>query len=138
MNTVKALIAVMVLAAAPTAMARECTDANGNDISNQPPVFQELISKSENCYQAVELAKACAWGSSLDVRTASLAYGVCETELATLKPAKVDTDLLATMNERCGAHHDPNGGTMARSFTAYCHLNAIDFIVSMIPHQEVF
>lgn len=138
MNSMKAIIAVLILAAAPMAMARECTDAQGNDISNQPEIFQELISKAANCYEAKELAQACAWGSSLDSTTAFNAYAVCEKDLAKFKAPKADTDLLKTMEERCQAHHDPNGGTMAISSTAYCHLSAISFIVNLIWENEVY
>ncbi|WP_413587088.1 hypothetical protein [Bdellovibrio sp. HCB274] len=138
MNSLKALFAVMVLATATTTMAAECKDTKGNDIYNNPPVFQALISQAENCYQAAELAGACAWGSGLDVRTAGLAYAVCEADLAKRQPVKADTDLLTAMVERCGAHHDPDGGSMGRSFTAFCQLNAIEFIVKMIPFQEVY
>ncbi|QLY24261.1 hypothetical protein [Bdellovibrio sp. KM01] len=138
MNSMKALIAAMVLAAAPVAMARECTDAQGNDILSQPAVFQELISKAANCYEAKELAEACAWGSSLDVRTAANAYAVCEANLAKFNPPKADTDLLNTMEARCQAHFDAEGGTMARSATAYCHLSAISFIVNLVWENEVY
>ncbi len=136
MNTVKTLIAGIVLAAAPMAMAGQCTDANGKDISNNPAVFQDLISKKTNCWEAAELARACAYGSSLDVRTVSEAYAVCEKVLAQRGPKKEDTALLNAMTDRCQAYHNQNGGTMAISSTAYCHLSAIQFIVNMDPYAE--
>ncbi|MBO9666196.1 MAG: hypothetical protein J7501_05230 [Bdellovibrio sp.] len=132
MKTIKTILIAGSLLISSFAMADQCVDKNGNDIYNTPDVFQELISKSENCYQAAKLAHACAYGSSMDNYTTALASTVCYNELKTLPAKKADLNLLKSMSARCQAHFDKDGGTMARSITAFCHLEAVEFIVKLV------
>ncbi|WP_413580990.1 hypothetical protein [Bdellovibrio sp. HCB288] len=138
MKAIRLLITLSALLITSMAMAKECVDAQGNDILNTPQVFRELIEKSNNCHSAVELAKACAWGSMVDVFTAGAAYEVCHTQLAKMNPDKADSALLVSMSERCDAHHNTDGGTMAKSTTAFCHMNAIEFVVKLVQTTEVY
>ncbi|MNK94425.1 hypothetical protein D3C87_1146270 [compost metagenome] len=132
MKMIQSLLSLMIFATTSMAMAVECVDAKVNDITNQPEVFQELISKKKNCYEAADLARACAWGSSLDVSTVATATTVCDDQMNKLAPEKEDLDLLTAMYNRCDAHHDENGGTLAQSATAYCVLSAIEFVVNLV------
>ena len=109
----------------------ECTDSSGEDILNQPEVFQELISNAGSCYEAAGMARACAWGSSLDVSTAGLAADVCRNELATLSPEKQTTDLLESMTEACFDKYAEAQGTLAKSMSAFCRLDALSWIVDL-------
>ncbi|MEK2690828.1 hypothetical protein [Bdellovibrio sp. GT3] len=138
MKAIRLLITLSALLITSMAMAKECVDAQGNDILNQPQAFRELIEKSNNCHEAVELARACAWGSMVDVYTAGAAYEVCHTQFSKMNPDKADSALLVSMSERCVAHHDNEGGTMAKSTTAFCHMNAIEFVVNLVTTTEVF
>lgn len=132
MKMIQCLLSLLIFATTSMAMAVECVDAKGNDITNQPEVFQELISKKKNCNEAAELARACAWGSSMDVSTVVTATTVCDDQLNKLAPQKADLDLLTAMYNRCEAHHDADGGTLAQSVTAYCSLSAIVFVVNLV------
>lgn len=131
MKSEKMIIALTLLFASSFAAASECVNEQGQDISNQPEVFQAMIAKAENCTQAADLARACAWGSSLDVATTAKAVTVCEAQLGKLEAPKKDLDLLASMRARCNAHFDKDGGTLAQSTTAFCHLSAVEFIVDL-------
>ena len=114
-----------------TTFAVECVNSKGEDIFNQPEAFQDLIEKAESCYAAKSLAEACAYGSSLDVSTAGLAYGVCEAELQKNSPAENLTSLLSTMNGICDKKYENEQGTMYRSFNAFCRLSAIEWILNI-------
>lgn len=128
---------ILFFAFSTSAFAGECVDKNGTDITNQPEVFQDLIEKSKTCYEAKALAEACAYGSSIDVTTAGLAYLVCEAELNSNKPAKKLTDMLTKMNSLCAQKYDNEQGSMYRSFKAYCSLSAIDWILGIAtPNRQ--
>lgn len=114
-----------------TASAIECADQNGQDIYSQPEVFTALIEKSETCYEATQLAEACAYGSSMDVMTAGTAYGVCEKELAAQNPSKKITKLLNDMQKECSEKYDKEEGTMYRSMNAFCQLSALEWILNI-------
>jgi hypothetical protein len=127
----KKFAVMFILILGNQAMADDCVDQNGNDILNQPDVFQALIEKSTSCSAAVQLAEACAWGSSMDVSTAGIAYGVCEKEFNAQKPTKALQKLLGTMKQACTAKYDKKAGTMYRSFNSYCHLSALEWVLNI-------
>ncbi len=80
------------------ALANAC-EVNGVDVTSDPTAFTLAIQASTSCYEASQLAEACAWGSSLDVMTVSAAYDVCSVELNSYRPEKKLKDLLSTMEE---------------------------------------
>lgn len=123
------LVSVMMVSS--QVFAAECVDNEGNDIMNQPEVFQALIEKSTYCYEAVQLAEACAWGSSLDVSTAGLANNVCTQELEQQKPSDDLLQLQVTMSQKCVEKYEKEDGTMYRSMEAYCHLSVVEWILSL-------
>ncbi len=124
-------VLVMCLVSSQNGLAAECVDSNGQDIFTQPEVFFGIIEKSESCYQAVEMAEACAYGSSLDVATAGAAYGICEKELNAQNPAKELTVLLTTMQTTCSEKYDKEEGTMYRSMNAFCQLSALEWVLNI-------
>ena len=111
--------------------AADCLDSKGADISSQPEVFTSLIENAESCNEAVKMAEACAWGSSLDVFTAGTAYTVCDKELQKEKPTEVVSALLNSMMNTCNDKYENEEGTMYRSFNAYCHLSAVEWILDI-------
>jgi hypothetical protein len=127
----KNLIMFLVFTACSTAFTAECVNEKGEDILNQPEVFQALIEKAESCYEAEALAEACAWGSSLDVSTAGLAYGVCESELNAQKPKKELVNTLNKMKSLCTKKYSNQDGTLYRSMNAFCHLRALSWTVNI-------
>lgn len=127
----KTLIAVMVFAISTSAFAGECVNKKGEDIYNQPDVFQALIEQSASCFEAKGLAEACAYGSSLDVSSAGAAYAVCQKELAQQKPAATLNKTLANMVSLCNKKYRNEEGTMYRSMNAFCNLSAIEWILGL-------
>lgn len=109
----------------------ECTDANGQDIFNQPEVFTALIENSESCYQAAELAKACAWGSSMDSMTAGTAYNVCAVEFEAQNPSVRLQKLLGIMEGFCSDKYEQMDGSMYLSMNAFCYLSSIEWALGI-------
>jgi hypothetical protein len=127
----KKLIVMCLLAVSSTAFSAECVNEKGEDIYNQPEVFQTLIENADSCYKAEQLASACAYGSSLDIMTAGSAYAVCEKELQQNKPSKKITATLNQMVAMCNAKYSKLDGTMYRSMNAFCNLSAIQWILGV-------
>lgn len=127
----KKIIVLLSFAICSTAFSMECVNEKGEDILNQPEVFQALIEKAGSCYEAEGLAEACAWGSSLDVSTAGLAYGVCENELNAQKPKKEVITTLNKMKSMCTKKYINQNGTLYRSMNAFCHLTALSWAVGI-------
>ena len=126
----KVLIALTLLVGS-VAFSAECVNEKGEDIYNQPEVFQALIEKAGSCYDAKNLAEACAYGSSLDVMTAGTAYEVCAKELQKVKPTAKVTSTLNKMNTMCNDKYANEDGTMYRSMNAFCRLNAVQWILGI-------
>ncbi len=124
-------IFILVFALSTSAFAAECVNEKGEDIYNQPDVFQTLIQKSESCFQAKGLAEACAYGSSVDVSTAGYANGVCANELAKQRPSKKLQATLNAMNDLCNRKYENEDGTMYRSMNAFCRLSATEWILNL-------
>jgi hypothetical protein len=124
-------IFILVFALSASAFAGECVDKNGQDIYNNPEAFQALIEKSESCYEAKALAESCAYGSSIDVSTAGLAYQVCANELAAAKPSQQLSATLKSMASLCDKKYANEQGTMYRSMNAFCRLGAVEWILGI-------
>ncbi len=127
----KKMILVTVILLSQQLLAHECVDKEGFEIINKPDVFLDLIAKSEACHEAVQLAEACAWGSSMDVSTVSEAYGVCQNELYAQNPQTKLVEQLNNMNEMCRERYEKEQGTLYMSLRAYCSLSAIEWIVNL-------
>lgn len=127
----KSSLILVLMVFAQNLMAAECVDSTGKDIISQPEVFTPLIEKAKSCYEAVEMAEACAWGSSIDVSTAATAYTVCEVELSAQNPTEKLTSLLETMEGSCAAKYENEEGSMYRSMHMYCNLSAIEWITTL-------
>ncbi|WP_413557687.1 hypothetical protein [Bdellovibrio sp. HCB209] len=138
MNSIKAFIVLGTLLMSSFAMAQGCVDEKGNDVLNDPGIFTEVIARKETCHEAIDLAKACAWGASVDYTTTSIAMTVCSYHLEKLSPKEADMNLLRAMIDRCEANHDADGGTMAISETGFCRLSAYEFVYKMYRPQDVF
>lgn len=108
-----------------------CVDDTGTSILNQPEAIQKQISQKEFCYEAVDIARACQHGSSLDVDTAAAASQVCEKELSTHQPTVDDWALLARMKKRCDEQYGQQEGTMYLSVNAFCQLDATHWITDV-------
>lgn len=115
--------------------AQECVDANGKDLLSEPEEFNLLIESAKSCYEAVQLAEACAWGSSMDAVTAGTAYGVCEKELQENKPTQKLESLLFEMQTACAEKYEGMEGTLYISMQAYCSLSAIEWVLNIASEE---
>lgn len=127
----KKLLIALTLLVGSVSFSAECVNEKGEDIFNQPEVFQALIEKADSCYAAKNLAEACAYGSSLDVMTAGTAYEVCDKELQSNKPSAQLTSTLNSMNTMCNDKYANEDGTLYRSMNAFCRLSAVEWILGI-------
>lgn len=132
----KALLALTLTALISSqSFAGQCVDDKGNDILRSPDLFQELIAQKKTCYEAVQLAESCAWGSSLDVSTAGVAYNVCLAQAKKSKPQSRDYALLRKMEARCNEKYSKMEGTLYRSMNAFCQLKAIEWLNTLVSEN---
>lgn len=102
-------------------------DANGNLVCPQKiEDIVTLIQSRNSCFEVVDVATKCAWGSSADLQIAGAAREVCLKEAGAI--SKADQALLARMDKRCAASVKGQQGTMYMSIAAFCRLKAADFI----------
>lgn len=94
----------------------------------------EQINLTSSCYQASEVAKACAWGSSVDVGFVAAASEKCIKEVGAI--SKKDKRLLKTLNKRCNKTYASKQGTMFQSMNAFCQLDALTFVVNVIQGAD--
>ncbi len=127
----KSALFVLTILFSQLVASAECIDANGEDIYSRPEIFSVLIENSETCYEAKQLAEACAYGSSLDAMTAGLAYGVCESELQAQDPSQELVKLLTKMEGLCADKYEQMDGTMYISMNAFCYLSSIEWILNI-------
>lgn len=137
----RAILILVTLFFTQNLFAVECVDKDGNDIYNEPEKFLSIIENSSSCYEATQMAEACARGASLDVQTAGTAYLVCQNELDKYLPVVKDNKspkviaperaLLANMNNMCQVKYEKAEGTMYLSMNAFCKLSAINWVVNI-------
>ncbi|MGZ3695646.1 MAG: hypothetical protein ACXWQO_16160 [Bdellovibrionota bacterium] len=83
------------------------------------------ISSQGSCYEAAKLARACAWGSSFDVRVAGAAIEVCAKDYK--KISSKDKQVITYMNNKCNAKFEKMQGTMYISMNMFCQLATAEF-----------
>ncbi len=132
------LLAVLALIAmSSTAFGRECTNANGEDILNNPDLFQAEIRVQQTCSDAADLARACAWGSSLDVGTVAAAEEVCYLEMAKQRGlTRTFFAMLERLEKDCDKKYESEDGTLYRSLHAYCRLDALEWLVNRLVPKK--
>ncbi len=94
--------------------------------------IREAIEQAGYCSNAVNIAKACAFGSSIDAQFVGAAIGVCSQSFDDM-PASVDADYLALL-ERCDAKYQNEEGTI--SIAAFCQLEVASMFNSFYPEHE--
>lgn len=134
-STTIVLVLVLNLLFFSRSYSSECA-VNGKDLSSDPVAFQAAIASSSTCWEAVQMAEACAWGSSLDVMTVDAAYSICENELKQNSPDAETVQILDLMKNKCTQKYSELEGTMYRSMMSYCHLDAIEWAVNMSYDED--
>ena len=87
------------------------------------------VELSDNCVDAIYLARKCSFGTSADVDTVEAAVNLCFTELGKL-PSE-DFRLYKAMNRRCNSAYGQPGSDYA-SKAAYCRLSVMKYIHDVV------
>jgi len=94
----------------------------------------KLITESDSCYSASEIADACALGAGGDVYTAGQAVSRCERDMPVM--SKADASMYSTLNDKCTEKYSTMEGSMYRSMEAFCHLQVTRLFLSLLTHAE--
>lgn len=114
----------------------KCIDSTGRDISTNLDVINEEISKKESCFQAVQMAESCAWGSSADVGITSSASNICTKEFESNSPSKELFSLLSSMKSLCVERYKKSDqGTLHLSVMSFCFLDALKWVTDVSAHN---
>lgn len=94
----------------------------------------KLITESDSCYSASEIAGACALGAGGDVFTVGKAISRCEKDMPVM--SKADASMYATLNDKCSEKYSTMEGSMYRSMEAFCHLQVTRLFLSLLTREE--
>lgn len=99
----------------------------------------QALNLAQSCPEAINISRACAFGSSFDVQTTSIAAKACLAEIA---PSLTERDLaiLDRLLVACQEKYAAQDGTLYRSAAAFCALEVIEgFHAALTPAEpEVF
>lgn len=93
-----------------------------------------IISSSSSCYDASQIASACALGASGDVITVSAAIARCEKDLPVL--SNEDANLYKKLNDKCDEKYSKLPGTLYLSMNAFCHLKVTELFLDITSQEE--
>ncbi len=96
-------------------LSPECPIADAN-----PDKVEAAIKRAHSCGQAADIAKACAWGSTIDLQFVEAAAPVCSGSVSLSAADKALHDKLV---DACTTKYEDLGGTLALSVTAFCGLD---------------
>jgi hypothetical protein len=119
-----------------SAQAADCVDGNGNDISRNPVAIIERIAAESYCFDAVEFAIACSYGTSIDEHIAGAAKRVCRSQLEQSKPSRENLELLSRMENACAEIWLKKEGTMYVSINAFCELRAVEWMTTLNAEND--
>jgi hypothetical protein len=127
------VLAASVFALGSVAIAARPARAECPVDFNMEAILQAL-NLAQSCPEAINISRACAFGSSFDVQTTSMAAERCLAEMAPSLSEHEQTlnSLLLACQEKY-AEHD---GTLYRSATAFCALEVIEgFHAALTPAE---
>ena len=92
------------------------------------------VENAKTCEEASSVAKNCAYGSSFDVATTSIAILKCEQdfEVYAAPLGRAYNTLIA----ECSKKYEDQQGTMYRSFAAFCALSVAEFFSQTYAKSE--
>jgi hypothetical protein len=105
-----------------------CVNSGGDDISTDLDGIIEEINQTKICFQAVYMARNCAWGSSADVGITSAASNICMSEFKKNQPSAESLSVLKNMQSLCSQKYEKLQGTLYVSANAHCYLNALSWV----------
>ena len=94
----------------------------------------QIITDSASCWEASEVADACALGASGDVYTVGAAIARCERDMPVMTPA--DSTMYQSLNDRCTEKYSKMEGTLYMSMNAFCHLDVTRLFLNILTHEE--
>lgn len=125
------LIALLALGSTVNAMDKCPVDFGANDYLEQ---VTQMIANSGSCWEASEIADACALGASGDIYTVGAAVARCEKDMPIM--SKEDAMMYKTLNNKCTDKYSKLEGTMYMSMNAFCHLQVTRLFLDILSHEE--
>jgi hypothetical protein len=129
----KSLLILSLLVLGTTAHALDkCPVEFGNgDYLEQ---VSQKITEAGSCWEASEIADACALGASGDVYTVGSAIARCEQDMPVMSQS--DAAMYSTLNNKCTEKYSKLEGTMYMSMNAFCHLQVTRLFLDFLSHEE--
>lgn len=109
------------------AYSEECPVA-----ASDPDKIESAIRQASSCGSAALIARACAWGSSIDTQFSAAASDVCGGETGELGTA--DAALHAQLMESCSALYTEGSGTLQLAVAAMCRLQ-VDVVFNSLAAE---
>jgi hypothetical protein len=114
--TLSCLAAALLLGA--PARAGDCPE-------HGPEGRRRAIASAPSCQEAIRVFKLCAIGGALDGELAASVAENCEGNALASLPASLRANYDADI-QTCNAQYPRMKGSIHRSHTAYCHVDAIE------------
>ena len=109
---------------------------NNQDISKDPAAIVAAISKTEFCWEAVQLAENCGSNVGGDVAFVAAAAPICQKEFQSHNPTAQDTALLNQLRATCDAHWKNKEGSQYQSINSYCKIRAWLWMVNLTSENK--
>jgi len=122
----KMILSLLALSLSISAMAVECP-STAEEVQTQ-------IEQQTECYFAAQIARECAWGSSIDVQFVSSAAEKCMDFEPKMK--RSDKKIYNNLLTKCNKKYENQEGTLYRSMHAHCTLNVIELMHNLFSPVE--
>lgn len=128
------LLLTIALCASFSAHALDkCPVDFGNDDYLQK--VSDVITNSASCYEASEVADACALGASGDVYTVGSAIARCEKDIPAM--SEKDAKTYSELNQKCQDKYSSMEGTLYMSMNAFCHLSVTKLFNELLSTEQL-
>lgn len=120
------LLSLFALLLSVNAMAVDCP-SSAEEVQLQ-------IEQQTECYFAAQIARECAWGSSIDVQFVAAATEKCMDFEPKMK--RSDKKMYKSLMNKCAKKYENEEGTLYRSMHAHCTLNVIELMHNLFSPVE--
>ena len=125
------LISFVTLTFSAASYAGTCEASDPSDLD----AIIKVIESKKTCYQAADVARSCAFGSTADVHMVAAATTVC-AEAYEKTITQADMDIMKILFNKCNDKYADRSGTMYRSATAHCGLNVVELFASFYTVEQ--
>ncbi|PIP95599.1 MAG: hypothetical protein COW00_00465 [Bdellovibrio sp. CG12_big_fil_rev_8_21_14_0_65_39_13] len=122
----KMILTVLAFSFSVAAMAVECP-SSAEEVQTQ-------IEQQTECYFAAQIARECAWGSSIDVQFVAAAAEKCMDFQP--KMNRSDKRMYKSLMNKCAKKYENEEGTLYRSMHAHCTLNVMELMHNLFSPVE--